>query len=342
MWDAMVTLKDIARHCGLSVATVSKAINGMSDISETTARRIRDTAREMGYMPNAAARSMKTGSSMTIGLLLFLGECSVWTHNYFASIADAIQRVVQTSGYDLVPVNCSAAEKMGSYLNYCRSRNYDGLVVMSGLYTDSTLVDLINSEIPLVTIDYEFHHRGAVLSDNLQGMRELVRYAYDRGHRQIAFIHGGDTPVTRDRLASFHATCESLGIHVPAEYVREAAYNDPDPSARETEALLKLKRRPTCIIYPDDYSYMGGFRALRAHGLSIPEDISVAGYDGTQIASVYQPSLTTFHQDCDGIGANAAEMLLSAISKPRSFIPRHVVLPGKLVEGESVRDLNAH
>ncbi len=201
---------------------------------------------------------------MTIGLLLFLGECSVWTHNYFASIADAIQRVVQTSGYDLVPVNCSAAEKMGSYLNYCRSRNYDALVVMSGLYTDSTLVDLINSEIPLVTIDYEFHHRGAVLSDNLQGMRELVRYAYDRGHRQIAFIHGGDTPVTRDRLASFHATCESLGIHVPAEYVREAAYNDPDSSARETEALLKLKRRPTCIIYPDDYSYMGGFRALRA------------------------------------------------------------------------------
>ena len=86
---------------------------------------------------------------------------------------------------------------------------------------------------------------------------------------------------------------------------------------------------------------MGGFRALRAHGLSIPEDISVAGYDGTQIASVYQPSLTTFHQDCDGIGANAAEMLLSAISKPRSFIPRHVVLPGQLVEGESVRDLNA-
>lgn len=249
--------------------------------------------------------------------------------------------MVQTSGYDLVPVNCSAAEKMGSYLNYCRSRNYDGLVVMSGLYTDSTLVDLINSEIPLVTIDYEFHHRGAVLSDNLQGMRELVRYAYDRGHRQIAFIHGGDTPVTRDRLASFHATCESLGIHVPAEYVREAAYNDPDPSARETEALLKLKRRPTCIIYPDDYSYMGGFRALRAHGLSIPEDISVAGYDGTQIASVYQPSLTTFHQDCDGIGANAAEMLLSAISKPRSFIPRHVVLPSQLVEGESVRDLNA-
>ena len=90
MWNAMVTLKDIARQCGLSVATVSKAINGMSDISETTAQRIRDTAREMGYMPNAAARSMKTGSSMTIELLLFLGECSVWTHNYFASITDAI------------------------------------------------------------------------------------------------------------------------------------------------------------------------------------------------------------------------------------------------------------
>ncbi len=337
----MVTLRDIAQQCGLSIATVSKAMNGVSEVSAATAQRIRETAREMGYLPNAAARSMKTGRSMSIALLQFPKNCSVWKHSYFAGIADAVQRVVEEKGYDLVPVNRTAAETMGGYLSYCRYRSYDGVLVLSATFSESTLLDLVNSEIPLVTIDYAFHHRAAVLSDNLQGMQELVRFAYARGHRRLAFIHGEDAPVTRDRLASFHAACEALGLRIPPEYVREALYNDPESSARETEALLGMPQIPTCIFYPDDYAYVGGFRALCAHGLSVPEDVSAVGYDGTQIASIYQHPLTTFQQDCDAIGATAARMLLDAIGSPRSFLPRQVVLPGRLVAGETVRDLGA-
>ena len=336
----MVTLKDIASQCGLSVATVSKAMNNMPDISPATAQRIQETARKMGYLPNAAARSMKTGRSMTIGMLLFLNGASVWTHNYFSAIAASIHRVMEENGYDLTPVSCGGAAAMGSYLNYCRYRNYDGVIVMSGGYSEPTLMELVNSDLPLVTIDYEFHHRGAVTSDNVQGMHDLVHYIYRMGHRRIAFIHGEETSVTRTRLASFYTACEELNLDVSDGCVKEARFHDLDSSAQATEELLRLPQRPTCILYPDDYSYLGGLRVLNEHGLSIPGDISVAGYDGTYLADVLQPKLCTFRQDCVGIGVNAAEMLLSAISKPRTFIPRHIILPGQLQEGASVRDLN--
>lgn len=336
----MVTLKDIANQCGLSVATVSKAMNNMPDISPATAQRIQETAHRMGYLPNAAARSMKTGRSMNIGMLLFLRDASVWTHNYFSEIAESIHRVMEENGYDLTPVSRRGAAAMGSYLDYCRYRNYDGVIVMSGGYNDPTLMELIESDFPMVTIDYEFHHRGAVISDNVQGMHDLLHYIHAKGHRRIAFIHGEDTTVTRTRLASFYHTCEELGLDIADEYVKEACFNDLEASAQATEALLRLPKRPTCILYPDDYSCMGGLRVLREHGLSVPDDMSVAGYDGTNLAEVLQPKLCTFRQDCVGIGKNAAEMLLSAIANPRAYIPRHVILPGWLCEGASVRDLN--
>lgn len=336
----MVTLKEIAAQCGCSVATVSKALNKMPDISAKTARRICDMAMEMGYLPNAAARTLKTSRSRTIGLLLFLRGESVWTHDYFAEIAASIQTVMGESGYDITPINCDGASVMGSYLDYCRYRSYDGIIVMSAGFTEKYLLELIDSEIPLVTIDYAFHHRGAVLSDNVQGMRDLVRYVHAKGHRRIAFIHGEDTSVTRNRLASFYTTAEELNVSVPDEYVRPAFYHDPDSSARATRRLLELPQRPTCILYPDDYSYVGGMNELLNQGMRIPEDISVAGYDGIRLAEILRPRLTTLRQDSEGIGRHAARMLLKAIEKPRSFISQHVTLPGRIMEGETVGSID--
>lgn len=337
----MVTLKDIANRCGLSVATVSKAINNMPDISLSTAQRIQQVAREMGYMPNAAARTMKTGRSMTVGLLVYLGSDSLWTHTYSSLVANGIHRMMEDNGYDLTPVSQKGADSMGGYLNYCRYRNYDGLIVMSGGAPDPFLQELAGSDFPLVTIDCQLQGRSSVLSDNVEGMRRLVKYVYSRGHRKIAFIRGNDSSVTSDRMTGFFSICKELGLDVPDCCIHQGEYLSREDSARATEELLALPDRPTCIFYPDDFACLGGIDVIKRCGLSIPDDISVVGYDGTRISEVIEPPLTTYQQNCDAIGASAAEMLLRSIANTRNTVSRHVIIPGRLIEGASVRDLNA-
>lgn len=337
----MVTLKDIAAKCGLSVATVSKAMNNMPDISLATSQRVHEVAREMGYLPNAAARSMKTGRSMVIGMLMYLGDNeSLWTHNYSALIADGVHRILEDNGYDLTPVSFKGAGSMGGYLNYCRHRNYDGIIVMSGGNDDPALLELAGSDFPVVSIDCPLGSKGSVISDNTAGMHKLVRHVYDKGHRRIALIHGNDSSVTRDRVTGFFSCCQELGLNIPDEYIREGRYLSQEDSARATREFLDLPERPTCIFYPDDLAALGGIRVLKECGLSIPEDMSVVGYDGTQIAGVLEPRLTTYRQDCKAVGANAAQLLLHTIAHPRASVPRHIIVPGTLIEGQSVADLN--
>ena len=177
----------------------------------------------------------------------------------------------------------------------------------------------------------------AVVSDNVRGMEELVRYVYAKGHRRIAFIHGERTTVTENRLTGFYRACDALGLEIPEEYVCEGVYHDPDRCAELTRELLQLPEPPTCILMPDDFSSIGGGNAIRRMGLRFPEDVSAAGYDGIQLASVTNPAMTTYRQDTAALGKTAAAKLIELIEKPRTALVDRILIPGKLVEGGSVR-----
>ena len=340
MVNAMTTLKEIAARCGCSVATVSKALNAMPDIGAETAQRIREIAHEMGYVPNAAARTLKTNRSHTIGLLMFLRGESVWLHDHFCRVAAGIQEAIEAAGYDLTPVTCSEDHLTGRYLEHCRHRGYDGVIIMSGSYTEDGLQELVDSTLPLVTIDSAFPQHSSVSNDHAQGMHDLVRYAYDKGHRRIAFIYGIHSEVALIRLHAFQETCKSLGLDIPDEYIKPALYRDLDASAKATRELMALPEPPTCIFYPDDYAYVGGMNALLDMGLRIPEDISVAGYDGIPLAGLLRPKLTTVLQDGVAEGRSAGNELLRALHSPRNFVPQHIVIPTTLIPGNSIRNLN--
>lgn len=335
----MVTLKDISARCGCSVATVSKALNGMPDISQETARQIRAVAAEMGYMPNAAARTLKTNRSRTIGLIMFLKNENVWSHDFFSQIAAGIQSITEEKGYDITPINAQKLGECNNLLNYCIHRGYDGLVVMSAGFGENDVKELLSSRIPLVSIDHTFPERSAVLSDNQRGTRELVRYAYSMGHRRIAFIHGEDTLVTRERLESFCAASEELFLDIPQEYIKPAVYHNMESAVQATKELLNLECPPTCILYQDDYSCIGARNILEREGTPIPPEISMAGYDGSRLADLFLPRLTTFRQNSEMIGQEAALMLLSAIENPQKPQIRQVTVPGSLIIGESIRRL---
>ncbi len=337
----MTSMKDISKVCGVSVATVSKALNDHSDIGEETKQYIKRVAKEMGYSPNFAARALKTNKTHGIGVLFVDDARSGLTHDYFASVLDSFKRMAEKCGYDITFIN-SSKNRAGSmsYLEHSRYRRFDGVAIACIDFGDPEVMELLQSEIPVVTIDYVFNNHIAVISDNVSGMRDLTEYIHRRGHTKIAYIHGASSgsssAVTTSRLTSFYSTMEQLGLEIPDEYVREAPYRDTVRSYQLTNELLSLSDPPTCIIYPDDLAAFGGINAIRERGLRIPEDISVAGYDGIRAAGHLQPRLTTIQQDTEQIGCAAARELISLIERPKSKIIEQITIQGKLVEGESV------
>ncbi len=334
----MVSMKDIARACGVSVATVSKALNDQPDISQETKERICAIAGSMGYLTNSAARALKTNRTYHLGVLFVDERRSGLGHEYFSSMLESFKVEAEARGYDITFINRNVDGKTGTYLQHCRYRGLDGVVIACVDFTDPMVQELVKSNIPLVTIDHVFNDRLAVQSDNVSGLEVLVRYAYEKGHRSIAFLHGENTSVTRGRLTGFYRACEALGLQIPEAHVIPCVFHDPEKCYQATKQLLSLENRPSCIIFPDDFSAIGGMNALSEAGLKVPEDISVMGYDGINLAQVIH--LTTYSQDTVAIGKTAAQRLINLIEHPKTTVMDRVLVPGALLEGTSVKDIN--
>ena len=332
----MVSMKDIAQRCGVSVATVSKALNGHQDIGEATRGKIMDCAREMGYTANSAARALKTNRTYNLGILFVDLQNSGLTHEYFAAALNSFRIEAERCGYDITFINSNVGHRNQSYLQHALYRGVDGVAVICVDFHDPLMQELIYSNLPVVTLDHAFHNRAAVLSDNMEGMEALVRYVYGCGHRRLAYIRGDDTAVTENRLTGFYRACEALGLTVPGEYLVVGHYHEPVSSCEATKKLLSLPERPSCMFFPDDYAAIGGVNAIRELGLRIPEDISIVGYDGMDLAKAMGPRLTTWEQNTGELGRLAASQLITHIEHPRTTPPEHIVVSGRLLAGESV------
>ena len=331
----MASIKDIAKECGVSVATVSKALNDQGDISQATKEKVRKAAAKLGYTANVAARALKTNKTYNIGIL-FADERAGLSHEYFSMILESFQREAEKHGYDITFINHAIAGRKTTYLKHVEYRNVDGVVIMTADFEDPEVKELASSKIPVVVVDYVLDGCAAVLSDNTQGLGAIVRYAYSMGHRNIAFIHGDDTAVTRERITSFRSACGQLGLEIKDDHILAGHYHDIQDCNEKTRQLLALKDRPTMIIFPDDYSYIGGLEAITSNGLSVPEDISAAGYDGINMAKIM--NLTTYEQNTKELGAIAARKLLQMINEPE-LPPERVIVYGKLLEGRTIKKI---
>ena len=338
--EGLATISDIAKACGVSRATVSKALNGAPDISIETAYRVRECAKSLGYTPNANARALKIGRSYNIGVLFSDATGGGISHEYFSRVLESVKAEAERLGYDITFISKDLGAMQMDYYEHAKYRSCDGVFIASADFADPAIVRLATSDIPVVTLDFSFDSRTSILSDNVKGMETLVRFVYENGHRRLAFIHGEMTSVTQKRVVSFRKTCASLGISVPPEFVRQAVYHDPRASGLQTRALLELPERPTCIFYPDDLSFLGGMSELEKHGISIPNDMSVVGYDGIPLSQVLRPRLSTYRQGAERIGTEAARNLIEEIEHPDTWLPQQVTVEGELLKGDTVKNIN--
>ena len=164
----MVSMKDISAACGVSIATVSKAMNNRDDISIEMKQKIRETAKSMGYFPNSAAKALKTNRTRNLGVLYVDEAFSGLTHDYFAHVLDSFKRKAEEKGYDITFINaCKTRANKMSYLEHSRYRNFDGVMIACINFYSPEVLELVQSDIPIITIDHLFDSRCAIVSDNV-------------------------------------------------------------------------------------------------------------------------------------------------------------------------------
>ncbi len=331
------TIKELSAACGLSVSTVSKALNGYSDISDGTRQLVIDTAARIGYYPNATARALKTNRSYNLGVLFADENQSGLTHPFFASVLNCFKQEAENNGYDITFISHDLGGNAMSFLNHCRYRNVDGVCLACVLFSAPEVLELVDSGIPCVTIDHLFNKCPAVLSDNVNGMRALTDHALSLGHKRIVYLHGQrNSSVTEKRITGFYRSLLSHGIPQEAAFLVEGLYVEPERTYRLTKELLQRKDRPTCILLPDDNAFLGAREAALELSLRIGRDISFAGFDGIPLMQLLHPSLTTVRQDTDAIGREAARRLIECVEHPNTAGTEGTNIPCTLIRGETV------
>lgn len=336
--DCLVSIKNIAEKCGVSIATVSKALNNHSDVSSATKKLVCDTANAMGYFPNAQAIALKTNKTFSIGVLMIDKAGSGLKHSYFSSVLDSFKVEAEKNGYDIMFINSKIGNRNMSYLEHCRYRNFDGVFVACADFCNDDIIELLKSDLPVVAVDYAGENKYSVLSDNRLGIKEIVTYVHSMGHSKIAYIYGESSQVTSNRVESFVETMESFGLEVSPDYVKKGRYHDAVSTEKIVSQMLELYEPPTCILMPDDFSALGAFRAAENAGLSIPDDISIAGYDGLYFARMTKPRFTTVIQDTQSVGKLAAELLVKVIEK-KEITQDCITVKGSFISGETVKCL---
>ena len=336
-----VTIKDVAAKCGLSISTVSKAFNNYADISAETREAVQRAAREIGYYPNAIARTLKTNRSNNLGVLFQEKQGTGLTHSFFAAVLEAFKSESEKHGYDITFINHNIGWNGMTYLEHCRYRNVDGVCVVCADFYAPEVVALVASDIPVVTIDHAFANRSCVLSENAEGMQALVEYAASMGHERIAYAYGNKASVTESRVTGYYRGLAATGLPANPEYLIESVYDSPEAGAQAVRRLMSLSLPPTCILLPDDHAALGALDAAAELGLRVPEDLSIAGFDESRIAQLTRPRLTTVAQDTERIGVQAARYLIDRIENPQTFGSETGMVPTRLVKGESIGRVKA-
>lgn len=332
----MVSLKDISIKCGVSIATVSKAINDHKDVSQLTKDKINRVAKEMGYFPNSQARALKTNRTYNLGVIFLDQAESGLTHDFFAILLNSFKTEAENNGYDITFINKNIGKQKMTPYEHCKYRNVDGVLIACVDFKDPDVFEVINGDIPIVTIDHVFDGHSAILSDNRQGVRKLFDYVYSQGHRKIAYIQGDKSSVNDSRTIGFFKAMSDYGIPVENDYVLNGVYHNAELTYELTKKLLNLPVPPTCIFMPDDYSAIGGINAIVDSGLSVPNDISIVGYDGISLGQLLKPCLTTYRQSTASMGIHAARNLISLIENPQTTFPEVINVTGELLIKDSV------
>ncbi|MFY9824199.1 MAG: LacI family DNA-binding transcriptional regulator [Thermoanaerobaculia bacterium] len=323
------TIHDVAAHAGVSVATVSRVLNGKEVVREETLRQVQAAAKALNYVPNVAARSLSIQRSQTIGIVLpdVHGE-------FFSEVIRGIDVAARRAGYHiLVSGSHSDAGEMLEVLGAMHGR-VDGLIVMAPDVAHASLHPSLPSDLPLVLLNSTDDGRDAITIDNYGGARAMMRHLADLGHERIAFIKGpSQNADARERLRGFRHAMRGLGAQATRHLELAGDFTEESGHAAARK-VLKAPLRPTALFAANDSMAFGALAALAEAGVAVPGEMSVAGFDDIPVARYVAPPLTTIRVDIADLGRRAFSLLLDAIAQPTAAGRRDCV-PTTLIARKS-------
>ncbi len=333
-----VTIKDIAKRAGVSHTTVSRALLGNPLISPPTTERIRKLARDMGYRPSAAARSLKTNRSQVLGVIV-----SNIDDPYFSEVLQGTENIAQQSGYSLfIAASQRDADRERLIVQTMVEHRVEGVIICSSSFGSAQARRFVEYGVPIVVVNNQAaeDYRYSIYHDDTAGSRELTAHLIELGHSCIGYFGNALAGRTNlDRLAGFREEMKAARLAVPPECIEELSYGLPGEIQRAVEHFLQCRPRATALVCYNDMLAIELMHALQHAGLHVPRQVSITGFDNIVFSAYTSPPLTTFDQPKRYIGEEAGRLLLSLLgigSQEDSGGPGNVrVLRGKLLIRES-------
>ena len=335
-----VTITDVARRAGVSTATVSRTLAMPDRVAEKTRATVFSAIRETGYIPNASARSLRARSTkMVLALLNGIGD------SFFTAILNAVEETLFDAGYGIVMGDTRGdTARESHYDRLVRSGQVDGVLLFTGRLPREQFAEL-DAVVPLTLVCNDIPDLSVpfVESANRDAARTMIEYLISVGHRRIGHITGPMRgPETDDRVAGYRDALDAAGIAFDACLVWQGDYQSDSGAEAAVRRFLPMADRPTAVFAANDESAIGFIKAVRDAGLSVPADVSVAGFDDIGYAALFDPGLTTMRQPRAELGRVAAEILVQRMNgNGGSPPPRITRLPCTLVVRESVAPLPA-
>ncbi len=307
-----ITIDDVADRAGVSAKTVSRVLNNEPNVRQVKRELVLKATRELGYRPNPAARSLAGARSFLIAHL----------HNnpvpeYVAAVNSGIYNACRARGYFLLPehVENDAPDRLDRLQSFLMTSRADGVVLTPPLCDDLEVLNLLNTNsVPYASLSpsRQPERTPVIRMDDLKAAEEMTRHLIGLGHIQIAFISGPEGHnASSQRSKGFYAAMTDAGLKIAPDLIANGDYSLRS-GIEAARKLIQASLRPTAIFSANDDMAVGAMTVLMAEGLSIPDDISIAGFDDTRLASAIWPPLTTIRQPVSEMGGRAAERLMSS------------------------------
>lgn len=337
MIEISVKISDVAKKAGVSVSTVSRVLNGGKFVRKESYDRVQEAIKELGYTPSLIARSLVLQKTNLIGVII-----PDITSSFGSTILRGISGCADKNGYNIIM--CDIEDKVGyelKYLNIFTRMRVDGIILMHDRINDDLKKFLEAHNVPIVlcSASLQGFDYPAVNIDDYKAAYDAVSYLISLNHKRIAMISGllDDVGAGVDRYNGFIDAMRDGGLEVHKEYIKRGNYKIGDGYAIMSE-LLKCGELPTAVFAVSDDMAVGAMNSVVDHGLKVPDDISIIGFDDSEIASSVRPALTTIHQPIQEIGAMSVELLLKKINNEQIPISS-IVMNHKLVIGGSCRKI---
>jgi LacI family transcriptional regulator len=329
-----VTIYDVAREANVSMATVSRVVNGNPNVKPSTRKKVLEAIERLGYRPNAVARGLASKKTTTVGVII-----PDISNIFFAELARGIEDIATMYKYNIILSNSDQnKEKELHLLNTMLGKQVDGILFMGGHISEEHVAEFKKSDVPIVlaaTIE-ENNIIPSVNIDYKQAAYDAVVSLIERGNKRIAYVTGpADDPINSKKLAGYRRALEENGLSYDESLVIEGDYSY-DSGIEAYEKITELDEQPTAVFVGTDEMALGVIHSAQDHGVKIPEQIEVVGFDNTRLATMVRPRLTTVVQPMYDIGAVAMRLLTKYMNKEN--VENHiVVLPHRIEYRQSTK-----